>query len=143
MSASPSKPIRYAIYTRQSVDGLRDFSSCQAQFLLCQEHIRNSGESNLTWIGSRLDDEGYSGATLDRPVMRKLRKIVDLGGVQRIYAVVLDRLTRNMRDGVILLAELEAAGVELRLVHQPQLTSGPQNRFCDTCWRRLRSSNET
>ena len=117
MADSSSKPVRYAIYTRQSVDGLHYFSSCQAQFLLCQEHIRNSGEGNLTWIGSHLDDEGYSSATLDRPAMRKLRKIVDLGGVQRVYAVVLDRLSRNMRDAVTLFAEFEAAGVELRLVH--------------------------
>lgn len=129
MSSSPSGPIRYAIYTRQSVEGLYDFSSCQAQFLLCQEHVRNSGEPNLTWIGSRLDDEGFSGATLERPAMQKLRKVVDLGGIQRVYAVVLDRLSRNMRDTVTLLAEFEAAGVELHLVHQPQLTSGPQNRL--------------
>jgi hypothetical protein len=38
-------PIRYAIYTRQSNQGLFDFSSCDAQFLTCQNHIKKSGEA--------------------------------------------------------------------------------------------------
>ena len=129
MSTSRSKLIRYAIYTRQSRDNLQDLSSCQVQFMTCEDFARQTGETNLHWIGQRFDDEGYSGATLDRPAMRKLRKVIDLGGVNRIYAVALDRLTRNMRDAVVLLDELDRAGVELRLVHQPDLTSGPEYRF--------------
>lgn len=34
------KPIRYAIYTRQSVETLTDFSSCDAQFQTCQDFAR-------------------------------------------------------------------------------------------------------
>lgn len=36
--------IRYAIYTRQSNQGLFDFSSCDAQFRTCQEYARQSGD---------------------------------------------------------------------------------------------------
>ncbi len=61
--------------------------------------------------------------------MRKLRKVIDLGSIDRVYAVALDRVTRNMRDAVVILDEFERAGVELRFVHQPDLTSGPQDRF--------------
>ena len=100
-----SKLIRYAIYTRQSKQGLADFSSCEAQFSTCSDFANQSGESNLHWIGQHFDDEGYSGATLDRPAMRKLRKVIDLSGIDRIYAVALDRLTRNMRDAAVLLDE--------------------------------------
>ena len=129
MTRHPTKPIRYAIYTRQSKQGLADFSSCDAQFHTCQDFARNSGEATLYWTGQHFEDEGYSGSTLDRPAMRKLRKVVDLGGLNRIYAIAFDRITRNMHDAVILMDELEKAGVELRLVHQPELTSAPQNRF--------------
>lgn len=129
MSTSATSPIRYAIYTRQSRDGLQDLSSCQVQFMTCEDFARQTGEPNLHWIGERFDDEGYSGATLDRPAMRKLRKVIGLNGVDRVYAVALDRLTRNMRDAVVLLDELDRAGVELRLVHQSELTSGPEYRF--------------
>lgn len=121
--------IRYAIYTRQSVEKLADFSSCQAQFHTCQDFAQATGEPNLHWCGQRFDDEGQSGATLDRSAMRKLRKVVDLGGVNRIYAVALDRITRSMRDAVVLMDEFDNAGVEVRFVHQPELTFGAQGRF--------------
>lgn len=121
--------VRYAIYTRQSVERLEDFSSCRAQFHTCDDFAKQSGERGLIWCGQRFDDEGESGATLDRPAMQRLRKAIDLGGVSRVYAVAFDRLTRRMRDAVALLDEFERAGVELRLVHQSDLTSGPQCRF--------------
>ncbi len=81
--------IRYAIYTRQSSDGLLDFSSCDAQFATCRDFAQQSGEPTLHWIEQHFDNEGYSGATLDRPGMRRLRKVIDLGGIDRIYTTVM------------------------------------------------------
>jgi site-specific DNA recombinase len=121
--------IRYAIYTRQSKQGLFDFSSCDAQFQTCQAYAKHSGDPSLHWTGKHFKDEGYSGSTLDRPGMRRLRKVIDLGGLDRVYAVAFDRITRNMHDAVVLLDEFEKAGVELRLVHQPDLDSTPHNRL--------------
>jgi len=121
--------IRYAIYTRQSVEKLADFSSCDAQFQVCQDFADAIGERDRHWCGQRFDDEGQSGATLDRPAMKKLRKVIDLGGIDCLYAVALDRVTRSMRDAVVLLDELAKADVKLRLVHQPELGGGAQGRF--------------
>ena len=121
--------IRHAIYSRQSRQGLFDFSSCDAQFRTCQEYARQSGEPSLLWTGKHFNDEGYSGSTLDRPGMRRLRKVIVLGGLDRVYAVAFDRLSCNMHDAVLLLDEFEKAGVELRLVHQPDLDSTPHNRL--------------
>jgi len=120
---------RYAIYTRQSVEKLADFSSCDAQFHTCRDFADAIGEPNRHWCGQRFDDEGQSGATLDRPAMQKLRKVIDLGGIDCLYAVAMDRLTRSMRHAVVLLDELAKANVELRLVHQPELGGGAQGRF--------------
>lgn len=61
--------------------------------------------------------------------MRELRELIRNGGIDRLYAVAFDRLSRRMRDAVMLLDELDNAGVELRLVHQSDLTTGPQCRF--------------
>lgn len=88
--------IRYAIYTRQSADTPADFSSCAAQFAVCSDFAKETGEPGLRWCGQHFDDQGYSGATLERPGLRRLRKVVDLGGVQRVYAVALDRLSRRL-----------------------------------------------
>jgi len=128
--AAKARPIiRYAIYTRQSVARGDDLGSCEVQFMTRRDAARAEGDRSLHWTGQRFDDAGCSGATLDRPAMRKLRKVIDLGGLDRLYAVALDRLTRNMRDAVVLLDELDRASVELRLVHQSDLTSGRENRF--------------
>ena len=129
MPGRANNGIRYAIYTRQSVEKDDRLSSCEVQFMTCRDFACAAGEANLHWTGQRFDDDGYSGATLDRPAMRKLRKVIDLGGIDRLYAVALDRLTRSMRDAIVLLDELDKAGVALRLVHQAELTSGPENRF--------------
>jgi DNA invertase Pin-like site-specific DNA recombinase len=102
--------IRYAVYTRQSADPTDDLGSCEVQLNTCRDTAQAAGEPNLHWIGQRFDDEGQSGATLDRPAMRRLRKVIDLGGIDRLYAVALDRLSRSMRDAVILLDELDFAG---------------------------------
>jgi len=128
-TSSSTKPIRYAIYTRQSVEKLADFSSCQAQFQTCQDFVAALNDPLLHWCGQRFDDEGQSGSTLDRPAMSKLRKVVDLGGVKRIYAVALDRITRSMRDAILLMDEFDKAGVDVHFVHQPELTFGAQGRF--------------
>jgi len=128
-SPSPPMPARFVIYTRQSVDTLKDLSSCEAQFAVCKDFARANGERDEDWIGVRFDDQGWSGASLARPAMAKLRDAIRDGRVQRLYAVALDRLSRSMRDVVALLGELDAAGVELRLVHQPEVATGAEGRF--------------
>ncbi len=67
MIPSPAKPIHYAIYTRQSVEKPDTFSLCDAQFMTCRDFAKAAGERHQRWIGYRIDDDGYSSATLDRP----------------------------------------------------------------------------
>jgi site-specific DNA recombinase len=124
-----SRSLRYAIYTRQSTDTVAAFSSCDAQFAVCRDFAKETGEPGLYWCGQRFDDQGYSGATLDRPALWRLRKVIDLGGIDRLYAVALDRLSRRLADTTVLLGELERAGVVLCLVHQPELGQAAESRF--------------
>jgi DNA invertase Pin-like site-specific DNA recombinase len=124
-----SNSIRYAIYTRQSADTPADFSSCDAQFAVCSDFAKETGEPGLTWCGQHFDDQGYSGATLERPGLRRLRKVIDLGGVQRVYAVALDRLSRWLQDMTVLLEEFDRCGVEVRFVHQPEYGQTAESRF--------------
>ena len=83
--ANGAERIRYAIYTRQSNQGLFDFSSCDAQFLTCEKHVKQSEDPSLLWTGHHFKDEDYSGSTLDRPGMRELRKLIGLGELDRVY----------------------------------------------------------
>ncbi|MFZ5824171.1 MAG: recombinase family protein [Bacillota bacterium] len=50
-------------------------------------------------------DDGYSGSTLDRPQMARLRAAVAAGEVDCVMVFKLDRLSRNIRDTVNLVLE--------------------------------------
>lgn len=75
MSRHAPEPIRYAIYTRQSVEKLAGFSSCEAQFQTYRDFVHSLGDRSLTWCGQRFDDEEQSGATLER-VARSMRDAI-------------------------------------------------------------------
>ena len=58
-------------------------------------------------------DEGYSGATLVRPALERLRDVVAIGAVDRLYVHSPDRLARKYAYQVLLVDELRRAGVEV------------------------------
>src|SRR6266567_2041579 len=58
-------------------------------------------------------DEGYSGATLIRPALERLRDVIAAGGIDRLYVHCPDRLARNYAHQVLLLDEFTRAGVEV------------------------------
>lgn len=125
----PDSTFRYAIYTRQSAETRDGLSSCEGQFQTCFDFANAQAGPLDEWIGERFDDEGVSGRRTDRPALNRLRQCIRVGLINRVYAVALDRLSRSLTDTVVLLDEFERAGVELHLVHQPQLGSAPEARL--------------
>lgn len=73
---------------------------------------------HLGWIpfDFPFNDEGVSGAALERPALRILLRMMDEGMVQRVVVHRLDRLTRSVGDFAYLLHEFEEHGVELSIV---------------------------
>lgn len=120
---------RFAIYTRQSAEPRDGLSSCEAQFQSCLRYAQAEPSAGNVWIGERFDDEGISGRTLDRPALNRLRERVKAGMIDRVYATALDRYSRNVTDTIQLLEELEQAGVEVHIAHQPELCSAPESRL--------------
>jgi len=118
-----------AIYTRQSIDTRSDFTSCQAQFEVCQNYIKSQKWLGWRWIEERFDDEGYSGATLDRPALRRLLEKVRRGEIDRVLVYSLDRLSRNVIDGLQLLQEFRQRGVALVVATYPELGSAAQDNL--------------
>jgi site-specific DNA recombinase len=64
-------------------------------------------------------DDGYSGATLIRPGMDRLRDLAAVGGIDRIYVHSPDRLARNYAYQVLLIEEWRRAGVEIVFLNRP------------------------
>jgi site-specific DNA recombinase len=68
-------------------------------------------------------DDGYSGTTLARPALDRLRDRVASGQIDRIYVHAPDRLARKYAYQVLLVEEFEAHGIELHFLHGRQGTS--------------------
>lgn len=92
------RPDKVAIYVRWSTDDQAKGTTLQVQLNACHHYMLSQGwkpRKALTFI-----DDGYSGSTLDRPGMNKLRHAVKLGLVDCVIVYKLDRLARNVVDAV-------------------------------------------
>lgn len=78
-----ASPFGLAIDTRQSVDTAKDFSSCDAQFQTCLDCARAFGDRDGEWIGERFDDQSWSGSSVERPALKRLRQAVRKGRLLR------------------------------------------------------------
>ena len=111
MTTTPRSLERCAIYTRQSVGGRGGgtvTTSCAIQYEQCVELVRRRG-----WepVFERFDDWGQSGASLDRPAFKRLVRRIEEGGIDRVVAYRLDRISRTMSDWVEFDNMLRARGI--------------------------------
>lgn len=100
-----------AIYARVSSEQQAEAKTIASQLVALQERVAADGftlAAELQFI-----DEGYSGATLVRPGLERLRDLAAAGGVDRLYVHSPDRLARKYAYQVLLLEELQQAGVEV------------------------------
>ncbi len=78
-------------------------------------------------------DAGISGkATTERPAFQTMMAAAQAGQVQRIVAMKLDRLARNVKDFLGIVDELRAMKCDLVLVKKSFDTSTPQGKFALT-----------
>jgi len=80
-------------------------------------------------IEERFDDEGYSGATLDRPALQRLLNLVREGGIEQVVIHRLDRLSRNLRHFTALFEELGEHNVALEIVTAPGLGNAATDKL--------------
>ncbi len=119
--APPETPVRCAIYTRQSVDAQNDLSSCQVQYDACCAFVQSQHGAGWVVVEDRFDDEGCSGATLDRPSLQRPFGLIRSGGADRVVVHSIDRLSRNLRHFAALSQEFREQNVALTIVATPLL----------------------
>jgi site-specific DNA recombinase len=125
----PSDPARLfscAVYTRQSVKTESDLTSCDVQRDLCAEFLQRQRLQGLRLklLNERFDDEGVSGASLDRPALQRLLVLVRTKKVDAVVVHRLDRLSRRVLDCAALLEEFKQLGARLFVASMPDLTGG-------------------
>ena len=103
--------IRAAFYARVSGEQQAAAHTIESQIAALRERARNDGTPVPP--ERQFVDDGYSGATLVRPALERLRDLATVGAVYRIYVHSPDRLARNYAYQVLLLDEWRRRGVEL------------------------------
>src|SRR2546429_751615 len=71
-------------------------------------------------------DDGYSGTTLVRPALERLRDLVAAGAVDRLYIHSPDRLARKYAYQVLLVDEFRRTGVEVIFLNR-ELGRSPED----------------
>jgi site-specific DNA recombinase len=110
-STSLNTTVRAAFYARVSSERQAQESTIESQVEAIRDRVRIDGlsiDDELCFI-----DDGYSGSTLLRPALERLRDIGWTGGFTRLYIHSPDRLARKYAWQVLLIEELQKCGVEL------------------------------
>ena len=103
--------LRSAIYARVSSEQQAQAGTIESQVEALRKRVDEDGldlESELEFV-----DAGYSGATLVRPALEKLRDMAAAGCLDRLYVHSPDRLSRKYAYQVLLVDELKQSGVEI------------------------------
>jgi site-specific DNA recombinase len=100
MLAEAKSRIRCAIYTRKSSEeGLeQSFNSLDAQREACRAFIGSQKHEGWHALKAFYDDGGFSGATMERPALRRLIEDVKEGKIDAVVVYKVDRLTRSLAD---------------------------------------------
>src|SRR5208283_1772175 len=101
-----------AVYCRVSTDSQeREGTSLKTQLEHCLTYCRDKG-----YDAPYQFSETYSGLSLERPELDKIRELVRNEEIDSIVCYSLDRLSRDPGHGVIITQELEKHGVKLETV---------------------------
>jgi site-specific DNA recombinase len=98
--ASPQQKLRCAVYTRKSSEeGLEmEFNSLDAQREACEAYVASQRAEGWILVPDRYDDGGFSGGTLERPALKRLRADIETGKIDVVVVYKIDRLSRSLMD---------------------------------------------
>lgn len=107
-----------AIYARVSSEQQREENTIASQTASLIEFAKSHDlEVPKEWV---LEDEGYSGAILERPGLERVRDLAAEGQIQVVLAYSPDRLSRKYAYQILLIEEFARHGVEVLFVKSPQ-----------------------
>jgi DNA invertase Pin-like site-specific DNA recombinase len=94
------RKLRCAVYTRKSSEeGLeQEFNSLDAQREACEAYIASQKPEGWVLVPDRYDDGGISGATLERPGLRRLLADIEAHRADVVVVYKIDRLSRALMD---------------------------------------------
>jgi site-specific DNA recombinase len=116
-----------AIYARVSSERQRQDETIHSQTVGLRELAEHRGlllPEDLVF-----EDEGFSGATLQRPALERLRDRAAEGAFEVLLCHAPDRLARRYAYQVLLLEELARQGVEVVFAKEPERGGSPEDEL--------------
>jgi site-specific DNA recombinase len=104
-------PTQVAIYARVSSEQQAEAHTVASQVAAVRERVAADGFTVSEAM--QFLEEGYSGATLVRPALERLRDVIAAGSVDRLSVHSPDRLARKYAYQVLLVDAFRRAGVEV------------------------------
>jgi site-specific DNA recombinase len=115
-----------AIYARVSSDRQKEQHTVASQTAALRQYARQEGLAvPEPWV---FEDEGYSGSTLVRPGLERLRDLAAAGQLEAILVYSPDRLSRKYAYQVLLTEEFSRHGAEVIFLRSPQ-TKSPEDQL--------------
>ena len=109
--------MRIAIYVRVSSLQQAQSQTIEQQLERLQAHCQ---AQQWAWQDVQIfRDEGYSGATLRRPGLERLRDQAASGGFDQVIITAPDRLARKYVHQMLLIEELEGHGCQVHFLERP------------------------
>jgi site-specific DNA recombinase len=115
-----------AIYARVSSERQAEENTIESQLEALRERVTDDGLDlceELVFV-----DEGYSGSTLVRPALERLRDLVAMGGLDVLYIHSPDRLARRYAHQVLLVDEFQRGSVEVIFLNR-ELNKTPEDEL--------------
>lgn len=113
----PTSVEQVALYARVSSDAQEQDGTIDSQLSMLHARIESDGyRVEPAWC---FVDDGWTGTTLVRPGLERLRDQAAAGAVDRLYVLAPDRLARRHAHQMLLVDELRGCGVELVFVNRP------------------------
>jgi site-specific DNA recombinase len=109
--------MKIALYVRVSTQRQAQTQTIDQQLGMLREYSQAQG---WPWYEEHIfRDDGYSGASLHRPGLDRLREQVSRAAFDRVVMTAPDRLARNFVHQVLLIEELERGGCQVEFVERP------------------------
>ena len=116
-----------AIYARVSSERQRQEQTIQSQTAA----LRELAEQRGLLVPEELifEDDGFSGASLQRPALERLRDRAFEGCFEVVLCHAPDRLARRYAYQVLLLEELARGGIEVVFAKEPERSGSPEDEL--------------
>jgi site-specific DNA recombinase len=118
--------IQSALYARVSSEQQAGSGTIQSQIAALVERAR--GDDTVIPLELQYVDDGFSGSTLVRPALERLRDAVYSGLIDRVYIHSPDRLSRKYAYQILLIDELRRASVEIVFLNR-KLADTPEDEL--------------